>query len=71
MALPRSVVGELQRCLNADPPAPKNFSVTGIGPGIMGTGLVRRGNWFTCVPLWPIIIPLLVPLLTWLNPNGV
>ncbi|RYP18615.1 hypothetical protein DL765_003822 [Monosporascus sp. GIB2] len=36
----------------------------------MGTGLVRRGNWFTRVLLWPIILPLLAPLLTWLQPNG-
>ncbi|KAI0475338.1 hypothetical protein GGR56DRAFT_645655 [Xylariaceae sp. FL0804] len=36
----------------------------------MGTGLARRGNWFTPVLLWPVILPLLAPLLTWLRPNG-
>ncbi|RYO92134.1 hypothetical protein DL766_001861 [Monosporascus sp. MC13-8B] len=60
---------ELQRRLDTDPVL-KNISITGIDPGTMGTGLVRRGNWFTRVLLWPIILPLLAPLLTWLQPNG-
>ncbi|RYP26192.1 hypothetical protein DL767_008144 [Monosporascus sp. MG133] len=63
------MVGELQRRLDTDPVL-KNISITGIDPGVMGTGLVRRGNWFTRVLLWPIILPLLAPLLTWLQPNG-
>ncbi|KAI0843806.1 putative short-chain dehydrogenase [Daldinia vernicosa] len=63
------MVGELQRRLDADP-ALKNLSIVGIDPGAMGTGLLRRGNWFTRVLLWPVILPLLAPLLTWLEPNG-
>ncbi|RYP50780.1 hypothetical protein DL768_003778 [Monosporascus sp. mg162] len=63
------MVGELQRRLDTDPIL-KNISITGIGPGMMGTSLVRRDNWFTRVLLWPIILPLLAPLLTWLQPNG-
>ena len=63
------MIGELQRRLDADPVL-KAISVTGIDPGVMGTGLVRRGNWFTRVLLWPIIIPFIAPFLTWLEPNG-
>lgn len=36
----------------------------------MGTGLVRRGAWFARLILFPVIIPLLAPLLTWYHPNG-
>lgn len=36
----------------------------------MGTDLVRRGAWFARVILFPVIIPLLAPLLTWCYPNG-
>ncbi|KAI2466713.1 putative short-chain dehydrogenase [Annulohypoxylon bovei var. microspora] len=60
---------ELQRRLDADP-ALKGISLVAIDPGSMGTGLVRRGNWFLRTILFPIIVPLLAPLLTWLNPNG-
>ncbi|XDG02394.1 hypothetical protein ABKA04_002009 [Annulohypoxylon sp. FPYF3050] len=60
---------ELQRRLDADP-ALKGISLVAIDPGSMGTGLVRRGNWFLRTILFPIIVPLLAPLLTWLDPNG-
>lgn len=63
------MIGELQRRLDADPSL-KAISVTGIDPGVMGTGLVRRGNWFIRVLLWPVIVPLIAPLMTWLEPNG-
>lgn len=36
----------------------------------MGTDLVRRGAWFARVLLFPVIVPLLAPLMTWLHPNG-
>ncbi|KAK8017299.1 short-chain dehydrogenase [Apiospora rasikravindrae] len=63
------MVGELQRRLDADPIL-RRVSIAGIDPGVMGTGLTRRSNWFTRVLLWPIIVPMLALLLTWLYPNG-
>lgn len=63
-------VGELQRRLDSDP-ALSNISVVAIEPGSMGTDLVRRGDWFARVILFPYIIPLLAPLMTWYQPNGV
>ncbi|KAK7966466.1 short-chain dehydrogenase [Apiospora aurea] len=63
------MVGELQRRLDADP-ALKRISIAGIDPGVMGTELTRRSNWFTRVVLWPIIVPMLALLLTWFYPNG-
>ncbi|KAI1206277.1 putative short-chain dehydrogenase [Annulohypoxylon truncatum] len=63
------MVLELQRRLDADP-ALKGISLVTIDPGSMGTGLTRRGSWFIRTILFPMIVPLLAPLLTWLNPNG-
>lgn len=37
----------------------------------MGTDLVRRGDWFARVIFFPYVIPLLAPLMTWYQPNGV
>ncbi|KAG8162428.1 hypothetical protein KVR01_008193 [Diaporthe batatas] len=62
-------VGELQRRIDSDPLL-SNISIVGIEPGSMGTDLVRRGAWFARVILFPVIIPLLAPLLTWYHPNG-
>lgn len=62
------MIAELQRHLDADPVL-QRLSVIGIEPGVMGTGLLRRGNWIVSVLMWPIVIPLLAPLLTWLYPN--
>ncbi|KFA71547.1 hypothetical protein S40288_06845 [Stachybotrys chartarum IBT 40288] len=63
------MIGELQRRLDTDSRL-KGISIAGIDPGVMGTGLVRRGNWITRVLMWSIIIPLIAPFLTWLRPNG-
>ncbi|KAK7954644.1 NAD(P)-binding protein [Apiospora saccharicola] len=63
------MIAELQRRLDADPVLHK-LSVVGVDPAVMGTGLLRRGNFIVSVLMWPIIIPLLAPLLTWLWPNG-
>ncbi|KAI1329421.1 putative short-chain dehydrogenase [Xylariaceae sp. FL0255] len=63
------MVGELQSRLDSDPVL-KYISITALDPGSMGPGLTCRGNWFTRVLLWPVILPLLASLLTWFNPNG-
>ncbi|KAK7911239.1 NAD(P)-binding protein [Apiospora marii] len=63
------MIAELQRRLDADPILHR-LSAVGVDPAVMGTGLLRRGNWFVSVLMWPIVIPLLAPLLTWLWPNG-
>ncbi|KAI4594987.1 hypothetical protein KJ359_007238 [Pestalotiopsis sp. 9143b] len=63
-------VGELQRRLDSDPTL-SHISIVGIEPGSMGTDLVRRGDWFARVVFFPYIIPLLAPLMTWYQPNGV
>lgn len=59
-----------QRRLDSDP-TQSHISIVGIEPGSMGTDLVRRGDWFARVVFFPYIIPLLAPLMTWLQPNGV
>ncbi|KAK8001568.1 short-chain dehydrogenase [Apiospora marii] len=63
------MIAELQRRLDADAILHR-LSAVGVDPAVMGTGLLRRGNWFVSVLMWPIVIPLLAPLLTWLWPNG-
>ena len=63
------MIGELQGRLDADPVL-RGISIAGMDPGIMGTDPNRRGNRFTRVLLWPIIVPLLAPIWTWLQPNG-
>ncbi|KAH8890468.1 putative short-chain dehydrogenase [Thozetella sp. PMI_491] len=63
------MVGELQRRLDTDP-ALKNICILGIDPGSVQSDLVRRGPWIIRVFMFQIIMPLLVPILVWLNPNG-
>ncbi|KAH7305533.1 hypothetical protein B0I35DRAFT_483884 [Stachybotrys elegans] len=63
------MIAELQRRLDVDPSL-GNIAITGIDPGVMSTGLARRGNWITRVVIWPIILRLLAPFLTWWRPNG-
>ncbi|KAJ2993694.1 hypothetical protein NUW58_g1092 [Xylaria curta] len=64
------MVGELQSRLDADTVL-NGISITAIDPGAMGgTGLVRRGNWFTRTILFPVIFRYLGPLLTWYSANG-
>ncbi|KAI1430608.1 putative short-chain dehydrogenase [Xylaria sp. CBS 124048] len=64
------MVGELQSRLDVDP-ALSHVSISAVDPGAMGgTGLVRRGNWFTRTILFPVIFRCLGPFLTWYSPNG-
>lgn len=60
---------ELQRRLDTDP-ALSNICVLGVDPGSMPGNLTRRGPWYIRLLMFKLIMPLLAPLMAWLNPNG-
>jgi hypothetical protein len=49
------MIGELQRRLDADPKL-RGISIIGINPGTMYTGIIRHGDWFTKVILFPLVM---------------
>ncbi|KAK7697380.1 hypothetical protein SLS64_013571 [Diaporthe eres] len=63
------MIPELQRRLDTDP-ALSNICVLGVDPGSMPGNLTRRGPWFISLLMFKLIMPLLAPLMAWLQPNG-
>ncbi|XDG02552.1 hypothetical protein ABKA04_002167 [Annulohypoxylon sp. FPYF3050] len=56
------MIGELQQRLDADPVL-KNISVVGVDPGTMNTGIIRHGDLFSRMFIFPVIIAFLSHLL--------
>ncbi|KAI0449784.1 hypothetical protein F5B21DRAFT_493317 [Xylaria acuta] len=62
------MIGELQRRLDADPIL-SGISIVGINPGTMYTGIIRHGDWFTKLFLFPVIMLPLSYLMALFQPN--
>ncbi|OTB14727.1 hypothetical protein K445DRAFT_318627 [Daldinia sp. EC12] len=60
---------ELARRISQDPALSK-IAVLGLDPAAMRSGISRRGNWVVRYIIMGLIMPLLAPIATWLNPNG-
>lgn len=60
---------ELQRRLDTDP-ALSRICVLSVDPGSMPGNLTRRGPWYIRLLMFKLIMPLLAPLMAWLQPNG-
>lgn len=58
------MVSELQRRLDSDPVL-SGISVVGVDPGVVGTGISRRGGWFTHRVLFGCVFPMLASVSSW------